>query len=75
MFKNNKAFSSFSINDLQKAKEFYSETLGLNVTENKEMKGLLNLHIKDGESIMLYTKAEPSARQHLQFLNFLVKEC
>ncbi|HEY2727050.1 MAG TPA: VOC family protein, partial [Parafilimonas sp.] len=34
MFKDSKAFSSFSVNDLQKAKEFYSKTLGLNVTDN-----------------------------------------
>ncbi len=73
MFKNNKAFSSFSINDLQKAKEFYSETLGLNVTENKEMKGLLNLHIKDGESIMLYTKPNHQPAT-FTVLNFLVKD-
>ena len=29
MFRDTKAFSSFAVNDLQKAKEFYSETLGL----------------------------------------------
>ena len=34
MFKNSKAFSSFSVNDLQKAKEFYSNTLALEVTDN-----------------------------------------
>jgi extradiol dioxygenase family protein len=31
MFKNTKAFSGFSVNDLQKAKEFYGQTLGLEV--------------------------------------------
>lgn len=54
MFKNTKAFSSFSVNDIQKAKEFYSQIVGLEVSD--EMKGLLNLHIKDGNNIMIYSK-------------------
>ena len=29
MLKHSKAFSGFSVNDIQKAKKFYSETLGL----------------------------------------------
>ena len=31
MLKDTKAFSSFSVDDLQKAKQFYGETLGLDV--------------------------------------------
>ncbi len=33
MFKDIKAFSGFSVDDIQKAKEFYDQTLGLNVTD------------------------------------------
>ena len=36
MFKGTKAFSSFSVDDLKKAKTFYSETLGLDVNETPE---------------------------------------
>ena len=36
MFKEAKSFCSFSVNDLQKAKEFYSQTLGLDVKETPE---------------------------------------
>jgi len=32
MFKNNHAFSGFSVSDMQKAKEFYGKTLGMEVT-------------------------------------------
>jgi len=39
MFKDTKAFSGFSVNDLQQAKEFYSQTLGLDVSESN---GLLH---------------------------------
>ena len=33
MFKNTKAFSSFSVDDLEKAKKFYGQTLGLEISE------------------------------------------
>jgi catechol 2,3-dioxygenase-like lactoylglutathione lyase family enzyme len=54
MFKNTKAFSGFSVNDLQKAKEFYGKTLGLDVAE-LEM-GVLELHIAGGTNILIYPK-------------------
>jgi predicted enzyme related to lactoylglutathione lyase len=56
MFKNSKAFSSFSVNDLKKAKEFYSKTLGLEATEDPDMQGMLTLHLKDGNNIIIYSK-------------------
>ncbi|HEY8783690.1 MAG TPA: VOC family protein [Mucilaginibacter sp.] len=54
MFKDTKAFSGFSVNDLQKAKEFYHDILGLEVSEN-EM-GILTLHISGGSRIIIYPK-------------------
>ncbi len=54
MFKDTKAFSSFSVNDLAKAKEFYSTTLGLEVTE--EPMGLLGLALATGGKVMIYPK-------------------
>ena len=33
MFKDTKAFSGFSVDDLQQAKAFYHDTLGLEVSE------------------------------------------
>ena len=54
MFKHSKAFSGFSVNDLQKAKEFYSETLGLTVVDNPM--GLIELHINDATRIIVYPK-------------------
>jgi predicted enzyme related to lactoylglutathione lyase len=57
MFKNTKAFSSFSVNDVGKAKEFYGRTLGLEVSEmSGEMSGLLNLHIAGGNVVLIYPK-------------------
>src|SRR5687767_13198456 len=55
MLKNNNAFSSFSVNDLQKAKEFYGKTLGMEVSEDTKM-GLLSLTIANGSKVMIYPK-------------------
>jgi len=66
MFKH-KAFSGFSVNDIQKAKEFYGDVLGLEVTE--EMMGLLALHIEGGNKIIIYPKPnhEPATFTILNF--------
>jgi predicted enzyme related to lactoylglutathione lyase len=68
MFKEVKAFSGFSVNDIQKAKEFYSQTLGLEVSE---MNGLLNLHIAGGSNILIYPKPNHTSAT-FTILNFPV---
>lgn len=55
MLKDTKAFSSFSVNNLQKAKKFYGETLGLEVSEAYGGR-LLELHIGGGRNILIYPK-------------------
>ena len=54
MFKTTEAFSSFSVNDLQKAKEFYGGTLGLEVNESKEG---LQIEIQRGMKVFAYPKS------------------
>lgn len=56
MFKHTKAFSSFSVNDLEKAKEFYSKTLGLQIGEDPM--GILELHVEGGNKIIVYPKSD-----------------
>src|SRR5215467_6532772 len=68
MFKDTKAFSGFSVNDLQQAKEFYSQTLGLDVSEAN---GLLRLHIAGGTTILMYPK-ENHTPATFTILNFPV---
>jgi predicted enzyme related to lactoylglutathione lyase len=53
MLAKSKAFSSFSANDIQKAKEFYGGTLGLEVSESQ---GLLTLKPAGGGTVMIYPK-------------------
>lgn len=55
MLKHSKAFSGFSVNDISKAKKFYSEILGLEVKDNPM--GLIELHIEGGNHIIIYPKA------------------
>jgi catechol-2,3-dioxygenase len=45
MFRDTKAFSSFSVDDLEKAEEFYSQTLGLSVSQAPEG---LGVHLAGG---------------------------
>ncbi len=54
MFKDTKAFSGFSVDDVPKAKAFYSQTLGLEVSEEY---GMLSLHIAGGNPILIYPKS------------------
>src|SRR4051812_31746745 len=72
MFKDVKAFSSFSVDDLDKAKEFYGETLGLEVKTHKEME-LLFVKFGSGGKVMIYPKEdhEPAS---FTVLNFAVKD-
>ncbi len=53
MFKDSKAFSGFSVDDIPKAKTFYSQVLGLEVSEDH---GMLNLKIAGGNPILIYPK-------------------
>jgi catechol 2,3-dioxygenase-like lactoylglutathione lyase family enzyme len=57
MLKDSKAFSSFSVDDSQKAKTFYGQTLGLEVFEVPEMQGLLQLRLAGGHVVFIYPKA------------------
>jgi catechol 2,3-dioxygenase-like lactoylglutathione lyase family enzyme len=66
IIKSSKAFQGFSVDDIPKAKEFYAQTLGLEVAE--EMGGL-QLRLADGRTIFVYTKDnhEPATYTILNF--------
>ena len=66
MFKDSKAFSTFSADDIPRAKQFYGETLGLDVTD--EMDGL-GLQLAGGGQVFVYPKADhqPAAFTVLNF--------
>lgn len=54
MLNSTKIFSSFSVDDIEEAMEFYQGILGLDVT--KEMMGNLSIHLKGGYNVIVYPK-------------------
>lgn len=69
-FKNTKAFSSFSVKDLNEAKKFYGHTLGLEVSESDE--GLI-LQTKGGIDVFIYPKPDHTPAT-FTVLNFVVDD-
>jgi catechol 2,3-dioxygenase-like lactoylglutathione lyase family enzyme len=69
VFRDSQAFSGFSTNDIGKAREFYGETLGLEVGEDN---GMLTLRLAGGGRVLIYPKPnhEPAT---FTVLNFPVK--
>lgn len=55
MFEKTKAFSGFSVDDIDAARKFYGETLGLRVSGEHDM---LTLHIAGGRDILVYPKKD-----------------
>ena len=56
MFNINRAFSSFSVNDIQKAKEFYGTTLGLQLASGPE--GTLIVPLSGDTKALMYPKLD-----------------
>ncbi len=74
MFNSTKAFSSFSVNDLKKAKDFYTRVLGMKVTEERPpgCDPMLFIHLEHGNRILVYCK-EDHVPATFTVLNFPVK--
>jgi catechol 2,3-dioxygenase-like lactoylglutathione lyase family enzyme len=70
MFRYTKAFSSFSVDDLGKAKHFYGEILGLEVVEIPEG---LELHIAGSTPVFVYPSDNYTPPKHT-VLNFPVED-
>lgn len=71
MFSQNKAFSGFSVNDTAKAKEFYTQVLGMKVKKG-EM-GTLQLKIANDSVVLIYPKPNHVPAE-FTILNFPVSD-
>lgn len=69
MFKNSEIFSSFSVGNIENAKEFYQTILGLTVKE--DVMGFLEISVKGNNSILIYPK-EDHQPATFTILNFAV---
>jgi catechol 2,3-dioxygenase-like lactoylglutathione lyase family enzyme len=52
------AFSGFAVDDVERARQFYGETLGLEVEVLSEENGLIVLHLAGGHDVFVYRKPD-----------------
>ena len=69
--RNSKAFSGFSVDDVAKAKAFYADKLGLEVTEDN---GMLDLTLGNGTHVLAYPKGDAHVPASFTILNFPVPD-
>ena len=70
MFEYTRALTSFSVDDVPKARAFYGETLGLKISGQD---GALFLHLADGNDTLVYPKPDHIPASYT-VLNFVVED-
>jgi catechol 2,3-dioxygenase-like lactoylglutathione lyase family enzyme len=70
MFTNTKAFSGFAVDDIERARAFYSDTLGIRTSEEH---GLLTLHLAGDRATLVYPKPGHTPADYT-ILNFPVDD-
>jgi len=73
MLTETKAYSGFAVDDVDRAQEFYGDTLGLKTTMLDEENGLLALHLAGGRDTLVYRKPD-LAPANYTILNFEVDD-
>ena len=70
MFANTRAFSGFAVDDVERARQFYGETLGIRTSEEH---GLMTLHLAGGRDTIVYPKPDHTPATYT-ILNFPVED-
>jgi catechol 2,3-dioxygenase-like lactoylglutathione lyase family enzyme len=70
MFADTKAYSGIAVSDMQEAREFYGETLGLKTSEEY---GLMWLHLAGGRDTLVYQQPDATPAS-FTILNFEVDD-
>jgi catechol 2,3-dioxygenase-like lactoylglutathione lyase family enzyme len=73
MFANTKATNGFAVDDIEAAKQFYGETLGLGVTVFSEEFGLGSIQLAGGRDTLVYVKPDFAPATYT-ILNFEVDD-
>jgi catechol 2,3-dioxygenase-like lactoylglutathione lyase family enzyme len=71
MLTNSEAFVTFGVPDVDEARDFYGDTLGLRTSDGDE--GVLLLHIEGSRDVMLYPKPDHAPATYT-VLNFPVED-
>ena len=67
----NRAYSGFSVADVDATKRFYGDVLGLDLSENSM--GFINLQLASGATVLLYSKEDHVPAEYT-VLNFEVDD-
>ena len=73
MLANSAAFSGFAVPDVEAARRFYADVLGLRVDVDEEMGGMLTLHLGGGTDVLVYPKPDHTPATYT-VLNFPVDD-
>ncbi len=73
MLTDSPAFSGFAVPDVEAARRFYTDTLGLKVDVDHEMGGVLTLHLGGGTDVLVYPKPDHTPATYT-VLNFPVED-
>jgi predicted enzyme related to lactoylglutathione lyase len=73
MFADTKAYSGFAVDDLERAREFYGETLGVRTSVVSEEGGLISLDLAGDRSTLVYEKPDFTPATYT-ILNFPVDD-
>jgi catechol 2,3-dioxygenase-like lactoylglutathione lyase family enzyme len=73
MLENSKAFSGFAVKDLDEARKFYGETLGLKVSILDEENGLMELGLAGDRPTLVYRSPDSTPASYT-ILNFPVDD-
>ena len=68
------AFSGFSVDDLDAARAFYEQVLGLRTSAEPAMGGVAHLHLAGGRDVLVYAKGAAHAPATYTVLNFPVPD-
>ena len=73
MLTDSAAFSGFAVPDVEAARRFYADTLGLRVDVDEAMGGMLTLHLGGGTDVLVYPKPDHTPATYT-VLNFPVDD-
>jgi len=73
MFANTKATNGFAVDDIDAAKRFYGETLGLGTTDLSEEFGVMSIQLSGGRDTLIYRKDDFTPATYT-ILNFEVDD-
>jgi catechol 2,3-dioxygenase-like lactoylglutathione lyase family enzyme len=74
LLRDSAAFSGFSVDDLDAARAFYTDVLGLQTSAEPVMNGIMHLHLGGGRDVIVYAKGPGHSPATYTVLNFPVPD-